>query len=500
MDSKDNKAMSGKKGLQVEVAANNSDPNFYGALRMLPNPDVILRKLGRSQEVFDAIMADPHVMGERRSTRSALLGYEYRLQPGGESPADIRAYELGLEIMARAPVPGMQWADAFWNMAQAVYRGFRVHEVVWEKRDGLFLPAKVLDRPGRRFLFDHDGQLRVKTKAHPQEGEVCLDKKWLLTRHMPSAENPYGEALLSSCYWPYIFKHGGMKFFYKFCEKFGIPWVKIEMPSGATKDQIKEAADLAASMIEDAVAAFPQGGQADLVQAASGMSKLPQERLIQLCNKEMSKCLTSQTLSSEMDGEGSRAAAETHRGREKDVNETDRDLICYTMNDLLRWATEINVANAAPPTFEFYEEEEARKEWVEVFKDARDFMPIPLSFAQQRLQIPAPKEGEEVLLPSTPKQPTKPQPTAEFNAAKQALEFPDTGDELDPLTEQATTEAEQIIADMAAPIRELLGNVNDLHEFRAELLKMYPMIDDSRLAELNAQVLQVGILTGMRDA
>ncbi|MFI3137199.1 MAG: hypothetical protein QX197_10530, partial [Methylococcaceae bacterium] len=52
-----------KKLLGTEIASRSSDPNFYGTLQLLPNPDTILRKMGKSQEVFDAIIADAHVIG-----------------------------------------------------------------------------------------------------------------------------------------------------------------------------------------------------------------------------------------------------------------------------------------------------------------------------------------------------------------------------------------------------------------------------------------------------
>jgi hypothetical protein len=52
-----------KKLLGTEIASRTSDPNFYGALQFLSYPDTILHKMGKSQEVFCAIIAGAHVIG-----------------------------------------------------------------------------------------------------------------------------------------------------------------------------------------------------------------------------------------------------------------------------------------------------------------------------------------------------------------------------------------------------------------------------------------------------
>jgi phage gp29-like protein len=489
----------------AEIASTSTDPNFYGALRVLPNPDEVLRKLGKTDEAYNAIMGDGHVQGELRSIRAGLLSYEYRLQAGGEQPADLHALELCEKFLARDPAPDMSWSDVLWNIGTAALRGRSIHEVVWQQKaiEGYTLPVKLIDRPLRRFPYNQDRECRLLTKGQPTDGIALPDKAFLITRHMPSYQNPYGMALFSGCFWPFTFKHGGWKFFYKFCEKYGIPWAVGKHPRGTPKAEIDALIDALAAMIEDAVGTIPDDGSVDLITTGTGMAQLPQERLITMANKEMSKCLTSQTLATELNGEGSQAAAQTHRGREQDVQETDRDMVCRTMNKLLTWVTEVNIAGAVPPTFEFYEEEEVQQQTADFIDKARTIVSIPQSWAYRMLQIPEPEEGEAVLSMGNqqPAIPAEPAPKVEFNSTGVGHDFnAGTGDELDALTAQASKEADAIIADMAAPIRELLFSVGSPAEFRDGLLKLYPKIDDSRLAELNSQVLQAGYLKGASDA
>jgi len=498
MENTEIKKASSIKALGKEIASRQSDPNFYGALSYLPNPDTVLRQLGRSQEIFDSIIADPHVIGELRSIRSGLIKYEYKLQAASDDPADIHALEICQRVLDRKPAPGMQWIDTFWNMFQAVLRGNQVHEVVWKREGQYILPDKIVDRPQRRFLFTPDNELRLKTQAYPVDGVELGEHKWLMTRHMPSHENPYGVALLSSCFWPYTFKHNGFKYFVKFCEKYGIPWAIGKYPKGTQLEEQNALADSLAQMIEDAVAAIPDDGSVELIESSKSGS-LVQESLIKLCNSEMSKALTSQTLATEIQGNGSRAASQTHRERETSVNDSDRIIIIASMNELMSWVTEINIAGANPPKFDFYEEEEARKEWVEVFKDSREFLNIPVKFAHDRLQIPQPKEGEEVL-PKTTVPPTLPGNFSKHSCPNWHSDFADNPDVISPLTTQAAELADDIIEGMIDEVRELLFSVDSLEAFQDGLFKLYPKISTNELGEMTSLALMTGKLVGAEDA
>lgn len=500
MDKSDIKKATGKRALSQEIASRHSDPNFYGALSYLPNPDTILRKLGKSQEVYDSIIADAHVIGELRAIRSGLIKYEYRLQVGGKSPADIRALELCQQVMNNKPAKGMQWIDVFWNMAQGVFKGYQTHEVVWKREGQFLLPEKIVDRAQRRFVFSPDNELRLKTKQSPMEGVELGNYKWLITRHMPSYENPYGTALLSSCFWPYTFKHNGFKYFVKFCEKYGIPWAIGKYPQGTQESEQKNLLDSLANMIEDAVAAIPEGDNVELIEPSKA-GKLVQESLIKTCNSEMSKALTSQTLATEIDGNGSRAASETHRGREESVNESDRVIISAAMNELMSWITELNIPGAVPPTFEFYQEEEARQEWVDVFKESRNFMSIPTQFAHDRLQIPMPKDGEDVLPGTGNTQPTIPEFSKDTcPGCGQVHEFNQHSE--NKLVDQAIDQADEILEGMIDEIKDMLfsKDINTLEEFRDGLVKIYPDITESKLGEMTSLALMAGQLQGADDA
>ena len=345
-----------------EIATRLSDPWQVAALlQRLPNPDPVLRKLGRDQRAYEAISYDPHVMGELRSIRAGLLGFEWRVVPGAETRKARKAADLARELMNRNPAPDATWPDVIWTMAFAVFTGYAVHEIVW-RRDGLSLvPERIIDRPPTRFVFSsEDNSLRLLTRRQPVWGEELPDMRFLLSRHMPRYDNPHGVAVFSACFWPYTFKHGGFRYLASYAEKFGVPWIIGKYPSGSDDSTADELLENLSKLISGAVAVVPDNTNID-TSATSSAGKgstggTPHERLVALSNAELSKALTSQTLATEIQGQGSRAASETHRGREKAVNQSDRAIVSATLNRLYRWITDLNFGADVPaPRHEFYE-------------------------------------------------------------------------------------------------------------------------------------------------
>jgi len=491
--------------LANEIATRETDPRFASALTILPNPDAILRKLGRDHDVYDAIEYDAHVMGEIRTIRAGLLAWEWRLQPGGEEANDIAAYGLCRQVFGRRPARDVRWSDAIWNTGRAVFHGYSVHEVVWQRQDRFLVPNRIIDRPQRRFQFDTDNRLRLLTRSNIIPGEELGDFKWLLTRHMPSHDNPYGMAVFSSCFWPWTFKHSGYRYFTKFVERYGIPTPVGKYPRGTSKDNINELVNQLASMVEDAVSAIPDDNSVELLEHKGGQHSV-HGTFLNLCNRELSKALTSQTLATEVQDTGSRAVADVGREREEAGQESDREMVQATWQELCDWITELNYPGARPPVWEFYAEEDVSQQTAETIGKIVEYAPLKRSEVYERLQFSPPEDGDDVVFLGRP-QPQPGAPGSMFSARPcascgQVHQYAngDNADPLDRLADQADVEAASIFQRLAKPIRDLMQSANDLEEFRDRLADLYPQISDDELAAHLANFSLVARLKGMDDA
>lgn len=461
-----------------ELVTRKNDPNFFVALDVLPNPDPILGKMGKDQSVYNRIVYDAHVMGDLRSLRSGLLGFESQFVAGGDDPASQRAYQFILEHFSHRPTLETRWDDLHWNIYKAVLTGQSIHEIGWKREGDYLVPAFIKDRPSQRFRYSLDNELRYLTRKSPMIGEDALDKRFLITRHMPSHENPYGIAVLSACFWPYTFKHAGWQWFAKFAEKYGIPWAIGRYPEGSHETVQTELANRLAMMVEDAIAAVPEGTSIELLSPSSGSGDPIQERLINLANREMSKALTSQTLATEIQGNGSRAATQTHSERQEKIAKADREMVSETINQLLRWITELNFAGAKPPYHEFYKEDEAREKWAKTLDISRKYLPISRNFAYERLQITPPQAHEDLLSQSD-------LGAANFQQTDTAHHFSGASD----------VAAHSPLSDQVESILALLEQSQSLEDFQAQLEGLG--FEDEAFAEYMAQALQYHQAAGM---
>jgi phage gp29-like protein len=517
-------AEAGKTPGGPQIATRDTDPALMASMRWLPNPDPILRKLGRQQEAWQAIAYDSHVAGELRQMHAGVAALEYRVMPGATDRASRRAHELCEALLwSLSPDPAdptRTWGAVVWEMYVSRLRGTALHEVVWDREDLVGVPGllpRVIEVPQRRLIFGADGLPRLLTQQEKREGVPMVEPRhWLITRHMAEADNPYGFALFSAIFWPATFKQTGMGWWATFMKRHGIPKGIGKVPPGTPQKEREAIADQLQAMIEDAVAVITNDSSAELLNAVGTTGDLHASFVAQ-CNAEISKGLRSQTLATEINGQGSRAAAETHRGREQAGDQADRADIAASFNLLFRWISEVNFPGAAAPWLEFFEESEARSEWVEVLAKARDFVQVPVEFAHEVLQIPQ-SDGAEPVLPASSAPAAglgtdPPAPVGEFAASARLgahLPCPHCGGRHDYAAGGAAP-LEETLADQLAPaadtavdgwlqrVKEMGESAGSMAEFRAMIDAGFSELERGRLERHLELAFTASALRGMAD-
>ncbi|MEJ1938948.1 DUF935 family protein, partial [Nostoc sp. NIES-2111] len=171
------------------IATPESDPErFFGTLVSLPNPDPILRQMGRAEQVYSSILSDAHVIGEVRSIRGSFRSHQYRVVAGNEGDSkSTAARDLCVQWMEGAPPNTIaDWLEVMWQMTACVFTGYRAHEVVWGMEGGKYLPVEVIDRPGRRIVFDVNSQPLLVSRGN-MLGTPIEPYQFVISRHMPTS-------------------------------------------------------------------------------------------------------------------------------------------------------------------------------------------------------------------------------------------------------------------------------------------------------------------------
>ena len=511
------------------VATPETDPGLWlSRLGTLPNPAPILRQMGRAEQVYHSILVDPHVIGDVRSIRGEFRSHSWRVVPGDASDArSMAAAELCEEYLATTqPNEVSDWLEVMWQMTAAILTGYRVHEPVWQLYTGRnavmrgkLLPAELLDRPGARWHFTAGGAPVLLSKGNP-EGVLVEPYQAIVSRHMPSTLNPYGIALLSSCFWPWTFKTGGWRYFVKYCERHGLPWPVGRYQPGAQDHEIDSLAEALANMIEAGYLVTQDGNGLELLTPSGSSGDLPQERLLQVCNREMSKALTGQAMVAELHNVGARAATETALTRQRAINDADRDIAAASMSQLFRWITLFNVGeDVAPPVLEFYKQEPAGKERAETYQLAANMGARPSRSAMlEELAIPQAADDEDALLPSAraaepmqpqaaPNDPGQPATTGPaFLSGVPGYQFAAAAGmtEAEAVEMAARAADEAIEGRLIQPIYDMLvqfeADGRSLAEFRAELGKVVGELDDTDLRTITEAALQLSLAQGAAEA
>lgn len=340
-----------RQRLSEHIATRDRSPDFFALGMYLPNPDPILKKQGRDISIYSDLRSDAHVGGCIRRRKAAVLGLEWRVE---RDKASARMTRLCEEVLGR-----LDMRRLLHELLEATLYGWQPLEVLWSAPGaGPTVPLQVLAKPVHWFQFDGDGALRFKSREQPLYGEPVPARKFLLPAQEASYANPYGFADLSMCFWPTVFKRGGLKFWVTFTEKFGTPWVVAKTPRGTPGPEQDRLLDQLEAMVQDAVAVIPDDASVDIKGAADkGSSADLYERLLMFCRSEIAIALLGQNQSTESNS--NKASATAGLEVAKDIRDGDARLCEAAINELLRWVVQANEGDGAPaPKFELFEQME----------------------------------------------------------------------------------------------------------------------------------------------
>lgn len=491
----DTKKQTKQKGLELkQELVNHTLGDFLTGIDLLPNPDPVLRKANKTQEVFQTILRDAHVVGEVQSMRAGLRRLEFKIESGDED-SDIanKALELVQLRMAKKPNQHTSWHELMWQMASAALWGQKVHEMVWYNEGGYNL-LYIKDRPNSRFKFDTNGTLKFRQGI--SAWHECEPQYFISSVHMGSCENPYGVALLSSCFWPYMFKNGGWKFFVKFCERHGLPWPVGKYGQMTKEEEQRKFLQTLMSMVENGAVVIPDDGSVELLNVQTGGGKLSQQELIELCNKEISKALTSQAMTTEVGDTGARAASEVSREKEMQVNDAHRDLITDGMNHIFKMITLYNFGDdVPPPVFSFYSEETPTKERAEIYQMASSMgAPVSISGMMSELKIAKAEDDEDNI---------QIKQTAEFKQQPiKSLDFStSTAEPHQVIAQRAADEVieQDLIGDISLMLDQHIAEGKDLRDFMESVTLLAGELSTERLEQVVNQALELAMGEGLND-
>ena len=463
---------------QIATRERSTDMSFGF---ILPNPDPILKRQGKDIAVYRDMRSRASVGGPIRRRKAAVKALEWRVERG---KASARVTRLANDVLATYDM------DTLINeITNAVLFGYQPLELVWGPFNGAAAPLQVIGKPQEWFFFDNAAQLRFRSRQQPLQGEELEPRKFLLARQEASYDNPYGFADLSMCFWADTFMRGGLKFWVTFTEKYGTPWLVGKQPRGTPGSEVNNLLDKLEAMVQDAVAAIPDDSSIDILESGDkGASADLYERLLMYCRSEINIALLGQNQSTESNS--NRASATAGLEVAKTIRDGDSALVMATMNQLLRWLTDLHDGEQAPaPTFVLFEEEDVNTQ--QAVRD-ETLTKAGLKFTKEywkrvyRLQ-----DGDIEEAPAGPSMPKAP-----GAAAAVPVEFVEGSAPAAVPAGELSTAAAPIVMAWVRDLRALVEAHSEPQALQDALLEAYSELPTDELTEVMALAFELAHLQG----
>ena len=329
----------------IAHARNDITIPFFTTVMQPLDEILMMRGGGKGLKLYDEVERDSQAFAVLQKRKLILIARDWEVTPASGSALDARAAKLVEEQLQR-----LNFDQMTTDLLDATLKGFGVSEIIWKRDGAAIVPERIVSHDQRRFAFDEHWKPRLLTMAAPMEGEVLPERKFIVHRFGVKGNNPYGLGLGSRLYWPVMFKREGIAFWLTFLDKFASPTPVGKYPMGMLPADQARLLNTLQDMVQSGAVVVPMGTDVSFLEATRTGSVSYQDWCA-YWDKQMSLTVFGSTLATDIDGQGSRAAAETHKEVEEQIADGDGDLLSDTLRaTLFQWLIDYNMPGAGVPT------------------------------------------------------------------------------------------------------------------------------------------------------
>lgn len=518
--------------LKTEIATRERAFGLYRMINgLIAEYDEVMNRLGLSYDSLAKLLYDPDVFACVQSRKAGVLSLEWEIARGDAKTEESEVVEKALRELDMHRI--------ITDMLDAPLWGRAPMEIIWEVRDGLWLPKDIVGKRADWFRFDQDSRMRFLSVDSPMEGEEIADGKFIVPRFNATYSNPYGEKLLSRVWWPVWWKKAGWKFWSIKAEKYGIPTLAGTVPRGTSEEEVTKFLNILANSVQDSAMVFDDGRKVEILQASGNGGTESYPDLIHEANADIAKVIL-----------GHSAAADSTPGKlgnetmatdvRRDIVDGDRRMVERAMNELLQWIHFFNFSTGEPPKFSLFEEEEidktlaerdailvqamassklslSKKYWmkahglddndiveIEPEPEPEPFFPGPEGYAPEgnKPSLP-PGQEKQAAIDQAKAQEQEGEPgktEAKGQQESKTLEFAEGADPLAALSIKVQEAAAKPFDDMTRRVYEEAMKADTPEELWERLLALYPTLDVSEIQQTLTDSGFVAAVKGFAEA
>ena len=390
--------------LQREIGAHHPSTSINAILSILERAE--LGDLVSQAELFtDMEERDAHIYAEMTKRKMAVAQLDFELKP----PRDAGAKEKkAIDALEERLKDTLDIETLVFNMADSIGHGFSAIELQWQRDSaGFWMPSLLKPRPQRWFTVDIATRSQIRLRDGTIEGTELLKHGWLLHEHSSKTGYVATQGLYRALALPYLFKNFATKNWLRFCELYAVP-IRVLFHHETDMYKKQSLMDALQAMGQSGVALLEGGTQDDLkTESLTNGEGAGFSSLIDWCERSVSKAILGGTLTSSTGNNGNYATAQVHDDVRYQIRDHDAKQIAETLTrQLLGSIIAVNGLNIRPIwTFDTQEPEDMALYADAIPKLVAIGAKIPVSYLHEKLKLPMPEKGEEILAAVQPPQP-----------------------------------------------------------------------------------------------
>jgi phage gp29-like protein len=435
------------------------------------------------------------VMGTRKRAVSQL---DITVEAASDDKNDVKVADMVREWIRREELE-----DELFDILDAIGKGFSVTEIMWDTTVTPWWPKALEWRDPRWFRFNLvDGKtIELRDNA----GYIPLAPfKFIQHRIRAKSGLTIRGGLARASAWSYLFKNYSVKDWVTFAEVYGQPIRVGKYHPGATEPEKEILLRAVANIGSDAAAIIPQSMLIEFIDNTSkGSSTDLYERFCDFLDRQVSKAVLGQTLTTEVKDGGSYAAAKVHDDVRQDIKRSDaRQLGACLNRDFVRPFIDLNIGpqKAYPRILIGISTSVQLKDFSDAVSALVDRgLKVNQSIIRDRIGIPDVDEEADMLHPAREggASGAAPEDHAGAVASQQGAEVTDS---IDDLVDDALDGWEPLMEPLLDPIEEILANAATLDEVQARLADAIRDMDSTAFEELLARAGFAAHLAGEVEA
>lgn len=428
---------------------------------------------------------DLHYRSVLATRKYQVSGLEITVEAAGNDAQSVKHADLVRDWIKRDELQ----LELF-DVMDAVGKGLSQVEIMWDLTGKQWLPANLIWRDPRHFLFRReDGRTpMVRTDAGPQQ---LPPFKFIVHEHKSKSGLPIRGGLARAATWSYLFKNFDIKSWVQFAESYGIPMRLGKYGSGASEKDKDALLEAVSSITSDAAAIIPQSMAIDFIEAKVTGNLELFERLAAFMDRQISKAVLGQTGTTDTGQHVGTANA--HEQVREDIEKADAVQLSATLNrDLVRPIIDLNFGpQKAYPRLKVSRPDAEDME--QLTSSLTKLVPFGLrveeSVARDRLGLPDPEPGALLLTAPGSATPTpSPETPGKGGVATHATQRPEQRqDAIDVAVSEELDGWQPMLEPLINPVQQLLSEClargETLADFQRRLKELPALQDPTALAE-----------------